>query len=150
MIIVSACLAGIPCRWDGRENSNLSVIGLVREGKAIPLCPEQLGGLTTERDPSEIRGDRVFSKSKTGLIYDVTVQFERGADIVCKMAEQYDCKEAILKARSPSCGSGKVYDGSFNHVLVDGDGLTAKLLKKKGILVHTEEDEFSPPVHDRG
>lgn len=136
MIIVSACLAGIPCRWDGKSKSDERVMRLVREGKALPLCPEQLGGLTTPRESAEIRAGRVFSKSGT----DVTAQFQRGAEIVWETARQCGCSEAILKARSPSCGSGRIYDGSFSGGLVDGDGLTARLLKKKGILVRTEEE----------
>jgi uncharacterized protein YbbK (DUF523 family) len=139
MIIVSACLAGIPCRWDGKAKSDERVMRLVREGRALPLCPEQLGGLTTPRESAEIRAGRVFSKSGA----DVTAQFQRGAEIVWETARQYGCSEAILKARSPSCGSGRIYDGSFSGDLVDGDGLTARLLKKKGILVRTEE-EFEP------
>lgn len=136
MIIVSACLAGIPCRWNGEAKPDERVMRLVREGKALPLCPEQLGGLTTPREPSEIRAGRVFSKSGA----DVTTEFQRGAEIVWETARQYGCFEAILKALSPSCGSGRVYDGGFSGTLVDGDGLTARLLKKKGVLVRTEDE----------
>lgn len=136
MLLVSACLAGIPCRWDGQAKGMAEVMDLVRQGKAIPVCPEQLGGLTTPREPSEGRVDHVVSSSGQ----DVTTQFERGARIVLDIARHYGCTTAILKARSPSCGSGLVYDGSFDGRLVPGDGVTAALLKANGISVRTEEE----------
>jgi len=97
------------------------VMELVREGGVIPLCPEQLGGMTTPREPSEARAGRVVSKS--GL--DVTAQFEKGAAVVLDAVLSFGCREAILKSRSPSCGSGMIYDGSFGGRLVEGDGVTA-------------------------
>jgi uncharacterized protein YbbK (DUF523 family) len=136
MIVVSACLAGIPCRWDCGSKPHPKAAALVREGKAIPLCPEQLGGLATPRPPSEIRGGRVVSK--TGA--DVTEVFEKGARIVLDVALRNGCAEAILKARSPSCGPGFVYDGTFSGVIVPGDGITARLLKANGIRVRSEEE----------
>jgi uncharacterized protein YbbK (DUF523 family) len=131
MKIVSACLAGLKCRWDGEARLCEKVVELVKQGKAVPVCPEQLGGLTTPRDPAEQRGDRVFTK--TGE--DVTSNFERGAEEALKVAKLSGCDEAILKSKSPSCGSGKVYDGTFSGKLVEGDGVFAKLLKKNGIKV---------------
>jgi len=136
MILVSACLAGFPCRWDGEKKGDARVIALVREGRAVPVCPEQLGGLTTPREPSEIRDGRVISKS--GL--DVTGEFTRGAEIVLDLAETYRCSEAVLKARSPSCGSCEIYDGTFSGHIIEGDGITASLLKSKGLRVKTEQD----------
>lgn len=136
MILVSACLAGMPCRWDRAEKSNMAIIQLVREGKAIPVCPEQLGGLPTPRAPSERFRDGVISK--TGQ--DVTREFRLGAEIVLSIAQRYGCKEAILKAYSPSCGKGSIYDGSFTGTKVEGDGITAELLMKHGIVVRTEEE----------
>jgi len=136
VILVSACLAGIPCRWNGEARADEAVVELVRAGKAIPVCPEQLGGLPTPRSPSEIRGGRVLSKE--GL--DLTERFERGARIVLEIGERYGCSEAILKARSPSCGSGRVYDGSFSGALAEGDGLTAALLRKRGYAIYSEEE----------
>jgi len=136
MILVSACLAGFPCRWDGEKKADDRVTDLVREGRAVPVCPEQLGGLTTPREPSEIKGDAVVAKS--GL--DVTEEFTRGAEIVLDIAETYGCSEAILKARSPSCGSCEIYDGSFTGKIIKGDGITAALLKSRGIRVKTEMD----------
>jgi uncharacterized protein YbbK (DUF523 family) len=134
--VVSACLAGIPCRFDGKDNRNDFVVGLVRAGRALPLCPEQLGGLGTPRTPSERRDGRVVTKCEL----DVTEQFRRGAKITLALARLYKCTEAILKARSPSCGSGKIYDGTFSKTLVAGDGVTAKLLKQKGIRVRSEDE----------
>ena len=135
MIIVSACLAGIPCRYDGGRKTDPAILELVRSGQAIPLCPEQLGGLTTPRVPAEIRDGRVFTRDGR----DVTEEFHRGAAIVLDMALEYGCGEAILKARSPSCGKGEIYDGTFSGRLVPGDGVTAAILSENGIAVRTEE-----------
>ncbi len=136
MIIVSACLAGIRCRWDGKATPCRKIIDLVQQGKAIPVCPEQLGGLSTPRTPAEQRGDKVFTKDGR----DVTQEFERGAEEILRIARLVNCKEAVLKAKSPSCGSGKVYDGTFSGRLTEGDGVCAKLLKKNGINVLTEDE----------
>ena len=136
MKIVSACLTGIKCRWDGEARPCQKVIELVKQGKAIPVCPEQLGGLTTPRTPAEQREDKVFTK--TGE--DVTTQFERGAEEALKITLLANCDEAIIKAKSPSCGSGKVYDGTFSGKLIDGDGVFTKILKKNNIKVFTEDE----------
>ena len=136
MKIVSACLAGIKCAWDGEARPCQKVIDLVKQGKAIPVCPEQLGGLTTPRTPAEQRGSKFITKDGE----DVTAQFERGAEEVLKIAKLSGCKEAILKSKSPSCGSGKVYDGTFSGTLIDGDGVAAELLKQNNIRVFTEDE----------
>ncbi len=136
MIIVSACLADVRCRYDGTAKPCDEVIRLVAEGKAVPVCPEQLGGLPTPRVPAEIRGDRVITRDGV----DVTEAFRRGAQETLKLAKLVDAKAALLKARSPSCGSGKIYDGSFSGKLVDGDGVFADLCKINGIDVKTEEE----------
>jgi len=136
MIIVSACLAGINCRWDGEARPNPKIIEMIKDGKAIPVCPEQLGGLPTPRTPSEQRGDKVFAKDGN----DVTVQFRKGAEEILKIAKMINCNQAIFKSKSPSCGCGKIYDGSFFGKLIDGDGVTAKLLKENNIKVITEEE----------
>lgn len=135
-VIVSACLAGIKCRWDGEARPCKKVIDLVKQGKAIPVCPEQLGGLTTPRPPAEQKGKKVVTKAGK----DVTKEFKRGAREVLKIAKLAGCQLAILKSKSPSCGSGKVYDGTFTGTLVDGDGVLAALLKKNGIVVKSEKD----------
>jgi uncharacterized protein YbbK (DUF523 family) len=136
MIIVSACLAGLHCRYDGGGKPNEVVIRLVAEGKAIPVCPEQLGGLTTPRLPVEIVNSRVIRKDGV----DITAEFERGAQETLTLAKLAGVKSAILKAKSPSCGAGRIYDGSFSGKVISGDGVLAGLLKKNGITVKTEED----------
>ncbi|MGB4955548.1 MAG: DUF523 domain-containing protein [Leptotrichiaceae bacterium] len=99
MKIVSACLVGVPCRWDGIDKKQEKLMKLLESGDALPLCPEQLGGLSTPREPSEIVGDRVISKFGN----DVTEEFKSGAEIVLNIAKQIGCTQAILKAKSPSC-----------------------------------------------
>ena len=136
---MSACLAGQCCRYDGRSNLRKEVAALVEAGQAVPVCPEVLGGLPTPRTPSERRGEDVFSA--TGE--NVTEAFAAGAEAALYIAEEYGCSAAILKARSPSCGCGRIYDGTFTRTLTDGDGLFAALLRKKGFQLFTEET-FSP------
>lgn len=136
MKICSACLLGIKCRYDGKETKDKKVIDLSREEILLPVCPEQLGGLSTPREPAERRGKKVLTKSGK----DVSENFEKGAEQVLKIAKRYGVKEAILKQRSPSCGCGQIYDGTFSGKIIDGDGVTAYLLKKNGIKVITEQD----------
>ncbi len=136
MKIISACLIGVPCRWDALSKQQDKIIEIFKQGELIPLCPEQLGGLATPREPSEIVGDRVLSKNGK----DVTDEFYGGAKIILGIAKELNCTQAILKAKSPSCGCGKIYDGTFSGKLINGDGITAKLLKENGIEVITEED----------
>ena len=131
MMIVSACLAGFPCRYDGKARPCEQVVELVRAGKAIPVCPEQLGGLPTPRTSCEIRDGRVVDADGR----DRTEVFERGARAVLQIAQTYGATEALLQSRSPSCGSGRIYDGSFTKTLTAGDGVTARLLKENGIQV---------------
>ncbi len=135
-ILVSACLAGLHCRYDGKDKSNEYVIRLVAEGNAIPVCPEQLGGLPTPRPCSQIKGDRVITEDGG----DVTSQFHRGAEEALSIAKITAAKKAILKSKSPSCGSGQIYDGNFTGKLISGDGIFAALCKQNGIEVITEED----------
>lgn len=136
MKIVSACLAGIKCRYDGSAKPCQKVIELVMRGKAIPVCPEQLGGLPTPRSPAENKGNKVFTKDGE----DITFQFKKGAEEALKITKLANCDEAIIKAKSPSCGSGKIYDGTFSGELIEGDGIFAKLLKENNIKVFSEED----------
>ncbi|NDV25352.1 DUF523 domain-containing protein [Desulfovibrio sp. JC010] len=134
MYIVSGCLAGLCCRYDGGDNADERVMKLVAQGKAIPVCPEQLGGLTTPRPPCEIVNGKVLSNEKA----DVTGNFMRGAEEALKLAQLAGSKKAILKARSPSCGIGKIYDGTFSGTLIEGDGLFAAMLRKEGFELETE------------
>ncbi len=134
--ICSACLLGIKCRYDGKGKRNKNVINLFRKEILIPVCPEQLGGLSTPREPAEQKGRKVFIKSGK----NVSENFERGAKQVLKIAKLFGIKEAILKQRSPSCGCGQIYDGAFSRKIIKGDGVTAALLKKNGIKVISEEE----------
>ncbi len=134
--LCSACLLGVKCRYDGKSNLNRKVLKLAKKEILIPVCPEQLGGLPTPREKAEQKEGRVITQSGK----DVTKNFLRGAQEVLKIAKRLGIKEAILKQRSPSCGSGQIYDGSFKGKVIKGDGITAKLLKKHGIKVITEED----------
>jgi uncharacterized protein YbbK (DUF523 family) len=136
MKVVSACLAGFKCRWDGTAYPCQKVIKLVEQGKAIPVCPEQLGGFPTPRIPAEQKGNKVFNKDGK----DLTKAFLKGAQEALKVAKLNNCEEAILKSKSPSCGSGRVYDGTFSGKLINSDGVLAGLLKKNGVKVFTEEE----------
>lgn len=137
-VLVSACLLGVCCRYDGKEKANEKVLELLKRKDItlIPICPEQWGGLSTPRLPSERRKDGVFNCEGT----DVTEQYERGARQALKVARLYDCHVAILKERSPSCGKGRIYDGTFTGTLRDGDGVTAELLSANGIVVIGESE----------
>ena len=140
MILVSACLVGINCKYNGSNNYNKKVFELVKNGKAIPLCPEQLGGLMTPRVPSEIKyidGKRYVINSNGD---DVTLEFEKGANEVMKFVKAMGINKAILQMRSPSCGIGKIYSGNFDKKLVDGNGILAQILIDNGIEVIGSED----------
>jgi len=136
MILVSACLAGEACRYDGRAALHPEVLRLLAAGRAVAVCPEVLGGLSVPREPVELRAGRAVRS--TGA--DVTGAFQQGAQRALELAQAHGCRRAILKARSPSCGSGRVYDGSFSGTLVPGDGVLAALLKANGFEVLTEEE----------
>ena len=135
-LLVSACLLGLKCRYDGgRRPLDAELIDLLmKRFELVPVCPEQLGGLTTPREPSERRGMRVVMRSGR----DVTAEYERGAQEALRLARLFSCRQALLKERSPSCGSGEVYDGTFTGALTSGDGVTAQLLKENGIDVFGE------------
>lgn len=130
-VLVSACLMGFRCRYDG-GTQRLACLDALRERHVlIPVCPEVMGGLPTPREPSEIRDGRVVSRDGR----DVTEAFRRGAREAEKIARACGCGCALLKERSPSCGLGKVYDGTFSGTLTDGDGLCARLLADCGLRV---------------
>lgn len=137
MLLVSACLAGEPCRYDGKDNLVPALEELAARGEAIPVCPEVLGGLPTPRIPSERLPDgRVVNAEGE----DVTEAFRRGAERALSLCRAHGCSRAVLKARSPSCGKGIIYDGTFSHTCVPGDGIFAALLRAEGIPVRTEEE----------
>ena len=133
-ILVSACLLGVRCRYDGASKLNETVLRLREHQTLIPVCPEQLGGLATPRPPAERQGAAV--RTQSGV--DVTEQYRKGAEEALRLCRLYGCEAAVLKERSPSCGSGAVYDGSFSGVLTTGDGVTAELLAAHGIPVYGE------------
>lgn len=135
-VLVSACLLGVSCRYDGSDNKAPEVIRQGKRVHLIPVCPEQMGGLMTPRSPAEIREGRVYTKDGV----DVTEPFQKGAQETLKLAQLFGCRCAVLKARSPSCGSGLIYDGTFSGKKTEGDGITAALLKENGIQVYTEDD----------
>ena len=134
-ILVSACLLGVCCRYDGQSKACPAALELLKHHELIPICPEQLGGLPTPRPPAEIQGNRVISREGV----DVTTQYLQGAEEAARLYRLLHCDCAVLKARSPSCGCGEVYDGSFSGTLVPGAGITAQALKRRGVRVLTEE-----------
>ena len=135
-LLISACLLGLSCRYDGGKKPMQAQLlaALMEKYELVPVCPEQLGGLTTPREPSERRGERVVMRSGR----DVTAEYERGAREALCLAQLFSCRRALLKERSPSCGSGEVYDGTFTGALTPGDGVTARLLKENGLAVFGE------------
>ena len=146
MRLISACLIGMRCTWSGNDNKNDRAIELSKVETLIPVCPEQLGGLATPRAPQEIQGGtgedvldnacRVLNKNGE----DVTTEFITGAEETLEIVRQLNIKEFIARSRSPSCGCGRVYDGTFRDRLIDGDGVTTALLRRSGIRITPEED----------
>ena len=147
MKLISACLLGIKCAWSGDDKyKNGRAIELSKVEPLLPVCPEQLGGLSTPRAPQEIQGgtgDDVLD-NKCGVVNndgeDVTREFIKGAEEILKIAWQLNIKEFIAKSQSPSCGCGQIYDGTFSGRLIDGDGVTTALLKRSGVKIILEED----------
>ena len=134
-LLISACLLGEPCRYDGKSKPIRIVERLKDKYELLPVCPECMGGLTTPREPCEIVGDCVCTAGGT----DRTAEYTAGAEAVLALAKANGCTMAVLKARSPSCGLGEIYDGSFTKTLVAGNGITAELLIKNGITVFNED-----------
>ena len=146
MYLISACLCGVNCKYNGKNNLNEKCLKLLREGKAVLVCPEQMGGLTTPRIPSELIGSSkdIIEYSKGKILdkegNDVSVQFIKGAEEALKIAKELGVKKAILKEGSPSCGSSFIYDGSFSGKKIKGEGITTYLLRKEGVEVISEEE----------
>jgi len=144
-VLVSACLAGRRCRFDGSANPDDEVASLVAEGRAVLVCPEVDGGLGTPRPAAEIEGgdghDVLAGRARvlTGEGRDVTAQYVKGAERALEAAREAGATRAILKSRSPSCGCGAIYDGSFSRTQREGDGVTAALLREHGIEVGSAE-----------
>ena len=135
-ILVSACLLGINFKYNGNNNLNEKVLEYIKDKEVIPVCPEIMGGLSTPRPPSEIIGNKVYNNQNQ----DVTKEYEKGAEETLKLAKLFNVKKALLKAKSPSCGKDKIYDGTFSGILVPGMGKTVQLLKENGIEVISEID----------
>ena len=146
MIMVSSCLLGIYSRYDGGANTIPLLTKYLKTGKILPICPEQLGGLATPRRPVEIAGGAGVdvldgsAKAITPDGDDVSSSFVKGAQEVLAIARAFPVTAAILKERSPSCGVHKIYDGSFNHVVREGQGVTAGLLRQLGVPLYSEDD----------
>ncbi len=128
-IIVSACLLGDKCRYDGKGNYNDNIKFLREHFDIVPICPEQFGGMTTPRDPSEVRGDTVVSNKGK----DVTKYFEKGRDDVLNIVKYFHIRKAVLADKSPSCGVKQIYNGRFNGTLIDGQGITTRALTALGV-----------------
>ncbi len=137
-ILVSKCLLGYPCRYDGKSVPCVDVIELKNKYNLIPICPEELGDLPTPRIPAEIVGDRVMRRDGV----DITAEYTMGAKLALTYAMENDCHMAVLKSKSPSCGKGKIYDGTFTRTLTGGDGITARLLMSRGIHILDESEIY--------
>ena len=137
-LLISACLLGTDCKYNGGNNALPEdvIAALERRFRLVPVCPERDGGLPTPRLPSERQGDRVRNRAGE----DVTAAFRRGAELALETARREGCRTALLKERSPSCGSGLIYDGSFTGTVIPGDGMTAQLLKENGLTVTGETE----------
>lgn len=136
-LIISACLLGEPCRYDGRSKPCQDIQKLKGDYLFLPVCPECMGGLPTPRPPAELQRDgRVVNRE--GI--DVTTQYRKGAEMVLEIAQREGCEIALLKEKSPSCGKGMIYDGSFSSTLIPGNGVCAALLIENGIEVLGESE----------
>ena len=140
MILVSGCLVGEKCKYNGDDNFSQKLDNLLEGREYVTVCPEELGGLGTPRPKSEIRGDKVVSEFGV----DVSDNFNKGALATLEIAKKNNVKIAIMKESSPSCGSQKVYDGTFSGVKIPGLGIAARMLSDSGIKVYSEVtiDEF--------
>ena len=139
-ILVSACLVGNNCKYNGKNNKNEKIIEFLKDKEVILVCPEVMGGLSTPRLKSEILVNNETLKVINEEGNDVTNNFTVGAQIALKRAIDNNVKLAILKEKRPSCGVKQIYNGEFNGTKVDGSGVFARLLKENGIEVLTEED----------
>lgn len=135
-LLVSACLLGANCKYSGDHNFCPAVAALAERHTLIPVCPEQLGGLPTPRTPAERVGERVMTEDGR----DVTEQYRRGAEEAVKLAKLLGAEGAVLKFRSPSCGCGTIYDGTFSHTRIPGNGVAAQAILDMGLPVWTEEN----------
>ena len=141
MILMSACLAGINCKYNGGNNEVPQLRKLYEEGKAVLVCPEVMGGLPVPRESCEIFNDRVYNTRGE----DKTGEFVKGAEEALRICRENGCKLAILKAKSPSCGPNEIYDGTFTHTTIPGDGIFVRLLKQEGVTCISEAEAMKGP-----
>ena len=141
-ILVSSCLLGVECRYKGDACPCQKLIDLGKDHTLIPVCPEQAGGLPTPRTPSERVGDKVIMRDGT----DVTAEYQKGAQTALYLAKTLGADFAVLKANSPSCGKGIIYDGTFTGSKCEGNGVTSELLLNNGIAVYTEDEIDQLPL----
>lgn len=134
--VASGCLAGLRCRYDGKAKPHPAIVRLYRLGRIVPLCPESLGGLKAPREACEWRDGHAVNESGV----DLTEYFTRGATIALERALASGCRKAVLKSRSPSCGVGEIYDGTFSRILRPGYGIWAQKLREAGFELFTEEN----------
>ena len=142
VIVVSGCLLGCNCRYKGDNCKNEKILAWAKENTIIGVCPEQMGGLSTPRDPAEIVGDRLITKNGV----DVTSQYHKGAEAALLLAKLNKADFAIVKYRSPACGKGMIYDGTFSGKLIPGDGIFVRLLKENHIPVYSENELDQLPL----
>ncbi len=135
-VLVSKCLLGIPCRYDGKGKTCENVLEFLKDKEMVVVCPEVMGGLSIPRNPAEIIGENIISNAGV----DVTKEYMSGANQALEMALREKVDICLLKSRSPSCGCGQIYDGTFSGNLIDGNGCTAELLLNNGFVVISEED----------
>ena len=132
-ILMSACLLGVCCRYDGASKPHPDALALAERHEIVPVCPEQLGGLPTPRPPAERQGEVVCTRER-----DVTEQYRRGAAEALRLCKLLGCETAVLKEKSPSCGCGEIYDGAFTKALIPGMGVAAQLLRENGVAIYGE------------
>lgn len=133
---ISSCLLGIQCKYNGKSNYNEDIIKLKEKYEIVPICPEVLGGLSIPRVPAEIINDKVINQQ--GI--DVTQNYNQGALKALQILKANNVNIVILKSKSPSCGKGEIYDGTFSHTLIEGNGVTTKILLENNITVYNEHD----------
>ncbi len=141
-VLVSACLLGIPCRYDGKSKPNDLVLAHNQDFTYIPFCPECYGGLDTPRPPAEIQADGTV-KTKEGV--DVTAAYQKGAERAVSLCRDFKIDYAVLKSKSPACGVSSSYDGTFSHTLTARPGMAAAALQEAGIITFSE-DTFDPQI----
>ncbi len=145
-MLVSSCLLGLNCTYNGKNNLNTNLKAMLDVDKVVLICPEQIGGLPTPRKPCEIAGGDGFkvldgtARVINTLGEDMSAIFKKGADEVVKLVDYFGIEEAILKEKSPSCGVGRIYDGTFSCKLIKGSGVTTAALKRKGVKIYSEKE----------